>query len=64
VRLRGGALLAVGGSGAHIVLGTKFATSGFFFLWTLFALGTTGLFSVIESVRGLVVWSRAARARQ
>ena len=31
------------------------SSGGFFFLWTLFALGVLGLFSIILSVRGL--WS-------
>jgi hypothetical protein len=31
------------------------SSGGFFFVWTLLALGVTGLFSVILSVRGL--WS-------
>ena len=31
------------------------SSGGFFFVWTLFALGVTGLFSLILSVRGL--WS-------
>jgi hypothetical protein len=30
------------------------SSGGFFFLWTLFALGVLGLFSTILSVRGLV----------
>ena len=29
------------------------SSGGFFFVWTLFALGVTGVFSVILSVRGL-----------
>jgi hypothetical protein len=31
------------------------SSGGFFFVWTLFALGVTGVFSVILSLRGL--WS-------
>jgi hypothetical protein len=31
------------------------SSGGFFFIWTLIALGVTGLFSVILSARGL--WS-------
>src|ERR1019366_8754721 len=31
------------------------SSGGFFFVWTLFALGVTGVFSVILSMRGL--WS-------
>jgi hypothetical protein len=29
------------------------SSGGFFFLWTLFALGVLGIFSIILSVRGL-----------
>jgi hypothetical protein len=36
-------------------VGGAIATSsgGYFFIWTLFALGVTGTFSLILSVRGL-----------
>jgi hypothetical protein len=44
VHMRGARYAAISGSG-----------SGFFFVWTLFALGVTGIFSLILSVRGL--WS-------
>jgi hypothetical protein len=38
------------------------SSGGFFFIWTLFALGVTSLFSLILSVQGL--WSlRRSRAR-
>ena len=40
------------GVGAQI---TKAPSGGFFFVWTLIAIGVTALFSVILSVRGL--WS-------
>ena len=40
--------------GVGIGFGTK-RSGGFFFIWTLLALGVTSLFSVILSVRGL--WS-------
>jgi hypothetical protein len=40
--------------GAGIGFGTK-RSGGFFFIWTLLALGVTALFSVILSARGL--WS-------
>ena len=33
-------------------------SAGFFFIWTLLALGVTALFSVIVSVRGLIGFSR------
>jgi hypothetical protein len=35
------------------------SSGGFFFIWTLFALGVTSLFSVILSVRGL--WQQLTR---
>lgn len=38
--------------GAGIVNVVK-SSGGFFFLWTLFALGVLGIFSIILSVRGL-----------
>lgn len=56
-----GSLLALGvpvihmkgaGVGAQVA---KAPSGGFFFVWTLIALGVTALFSVILSVRGL--WS-------
>jgi hypothetical protein len=55
-----GALLASGMPVIHMtgagVGGALAKSSGaFFFIWTLLALGVTGLFSVILSVRGL--WS-------
>ena len=40
--------------GAGVGFGTN-RSGGFFFIWTLFAMGVTALFSVILSVRGL--WS-------
>ena len=36
------------------------SSGGFFFIWTLFALATTALFSVILSVRGLWSLQRAS----
>ncbi|MDQ3908528.1 MAG: hypothetical protein M3268_09310 [Acidobacteriota bacterium] len=54
-----GGLLASGMPVIHMRgkgVGGEIATSGaFFFVWTLLALGVTGLFSVILSARGL--WS-------
>src|SRR5450432_3002701 len=47
--------------GAGVGFGTH-RSGGFFFVWTLFALGVTALFSAILSVRGL--WSlRSGQAR-
>lgn len=43
------------GKGVGVASGIANSSGGFFFTWTLFALGVTGLFSVILSVRGL--WS-------
>jgi hypothetical protein len=40
--------------GAGVGFGTR-RSGGFFFIWTLLALGVTAFFSVILSVRGL--WS-------
>ena len=40
------------GLGAQVA---KSPSGGFFFVWTLFAIGVTGLFSIILSARGL--WS-------
>ena len=55
-----GGLLAFGVAGIHMNgagVGGEFAKSNgaYFFIWTLLALGLTGIFSVILSVRGL--WS-------
>jgi len=55
-----GSLLGAGVPVIHMMgkgVGGKIAQSsgGFFFVWTLLALGVTALFSVILSVRGL--WS-------
>jgi hypothetical protein len=43
------------GKGVGIASGIANSSGGFFFVWTLLALGVTGLFSVILSARGL--WS-------
>ena len=56
-----GSLLGAGVPVIHMMgkgVGGKIAQSsgGFFFVWTLLALGVTALFSVILSVRGL--WSQ------
>jgi hypothetical protein len=46
--------------GVGIGFGTK-RSGGFFFVWTLLAMGVTALFSIILSVRGLwsLPWRRA-----
>ena len=41
------------GKGVGIASGIANSSGGFFFVWTLIALGVTALFSVILSVRGL-----------
>ena len=47
--------------GAGLVGGRIAGSSGmFFWVWTLFALGVTSVFSVILSVRGLISKSRPA----
>ena len=49
----------------HMRVGIGFGTNrsgGFFFIWTIFALGVTALLSVILSVRGL--WNLERRQRQ
>ena len=62
-----GGILAVGVAALHMRgkgVGGEFAKSSgaFFFVWTLLALGVSGLFSAILSVRGL--WSlRRSQAR-
>src|ERR1051325_3014245 len=57
-----GSLLLMGVPVIHMRgVGVGFGTTrsgGFFFVWTLIALGVTALFSVILSVRGLIELSR------
>ena len=43
------------GTGVGVASGIANSSGGFFFVWTLIALGVTALFSVILSARGL--WS-------
>ena len=43
------------GKGVGVAGGIANSSGGFFFVWTLIAIGVTGLFSVILSTRGL--WS-------
>jgi len=50
------------GKGVGVASGIANSSGGFFFVWVLFAIGVTGLFSAILSVRGL--WSmRRGKAR-
>ena len=51
----GVAILHMKGRGVGVATGIANSSGGFFFVWTLIALGVTGLFSVILSARGL--WS-------
>jgi hypothetical protein len=62
-----GSLLSLGvpvihmrGKGVGVASGIANSSGGFFFVWTLIALGVTGLFSVILSARGLwgLSWRR------
>ena len=48
-------ILHMKGKGVGIASGIANSSGGFRFVWTLIALGVTGLFSVILSARGL--WS-------
>lgn len=48
-------VLHMKGKGVGVASGIANSSGGFFFIWTLIALGVTGLFSLILSVSGL--WS-------
>ena len=50
------------GKGVGVASGIASSSGGFFFVWTLLALGVTGLFSVILAARGL--WSLPWRRRR
>jgi ribose/xylose/arabinose/galactoside ABC-type transport system permease subunit len=54
-----GGIIATGMPVIHLrgtgIVNVVKSSGGFFFLWTLFALGVLGIFSIILSVRGL--WS-------
>jgi hypothetical protein len=54
-------ILAAGLPVLHTAGGPRSAGRGFFFVWTLLALGTCGVFSAVLSARGL--W-RSIRARR
>ena len=54
-------ILAAGLPVLHTVGGARSAGRGFFFVWTLLALGACGAFSAVLSARGL--W-RSVRARR
>ena len=60
-----GSLLAAGMPVIHMLgagVGVKRSAGAFFFVWTLYALGVTGTFGIILSVRAL--WARARLSRQ
>ena len=48
-------VIHVKGKGVGVASGIANASGGFFFVWTLIALGVTALFSIVLSARGL--WS-------
>lgn len=48
-------VLHMKGKGVGVASGIANSSGGFFFIWTLIALGVTALFSVLLSARGL--WS-------
>jgi hypothetical protein len=48
-------VLHMKGKGVGVASGIANSSGGFFFIWTIIALGVTALFSVILSARGL--WS-------
>ncbi len=50
------------GRGVGVASGIANSSGGFFFIWTIIALGVTALFSVILSARGL--WSLPWRRRR
>jgi hypothetical protein len=55
-------VLHMKGKGVGVASGIANSSGGFFFIWTLIALGVIGLFSVILSARGL--WSLPWRRPQ
>ena len=58
-----GGLIAAGMIVVHSRTGVVQKNGGFFFVWTLFALSTTGWFTMILSARGLWQLFRARRSR-
>ncbi len=56
-------ILHMKGRGVGVASGIANSSGGFFFIWTIIALGVTALFSVILSVRGLwsLPWRRPGR---
>jgi hypothetical protein len=56
-----GGLIGAGMIVIHFRSGIVHKTGGFFFVWTMFALSATGLFTAILSARGLWMAYRARR---
>jgi hypothetical protein len=54
-------VLHMRGKGVGVASSIAHSSGGFFFVWTLIALGVTALFSVILAVRGLWSLRRASR---
>jgi hypothetical protein len=50
------------GKGVGVASGIPYTSGSFFFVWTLFAIGVTGLFAAILSAHGL--WSLPWRRRR
>lgn len=57
-----GGLISVGMIVVHSPGGVVRQSGGFFFIWTMFALSATGLFTAILSARGLWLTIRARRS--
>jgi hypothetical protein len=57
-----GGLIGAGMIVVHARAGVVSKSSGFFFAWTLFALSTTGWFTVILSVQGIWTTLRSRRS--
>ena len=57
-----GGLIGAGMIVVHAKGGVVSKSGGFFFVWTLFALSTTGWFTMILSARGIWTTVRSRRA--
>ena len=57
-------VLHMRGKGVGVASSIAHSSGGFFFVWTLIALGVTALFSVILAVRGLWSLRRTAHEAQ
>lgn len=58
-------ILAAGMPVLHTAGGPRSVGHGFFFVWTLLAMGASGMFSAVLSARGLwsMTWGRSPTAR-